>query len=65
MDATCCPKCAKRMKVVLTDNGRTDFKCLVCDLLDPLETDAVKWAESPLAESQWSTGKTMSGTIHK
>ena len=25
--------------------------CLKCDLVDPLLTDAVKWAESPLAES--------------
>ena len=30
-------------------NGRTEFKCLDCDLLDPLQTDAVKWAKSPLA----------------
>jgi hypothetical protein len=36
------------MKPVLSDNGRTDFKCLVCDDIDPLETDAVRWPESPL-----------------
>ncbi len=49
MDATRCSHCTKRMKAVLAANGRTEFKCLNCDLLDPLQTDAVKWAESPLA----------------
>jgi hypothetical protein len=39
------------MKAVLAPNGRTEFKCLKCDRLDPLQTDAVKWAESPLATS--------------
>jgi hypothetical protein len=51
MDATRCPNCGKRMKVVFTTDCRTDFKCLTCDLLDPLQTDAVKWTESPLAIS--------------
>lgn len=44
-----CPHCNKRMKVVLNANSKTDFKCLQCDDVDPLQTDAVKWAESPLA----------------
>jgi hypothetical protein len=44
-----CPHCNKPMKVVLGENGRTEFKCLECDKVDPLETDAAKWAESPLA----------------
>jgi tRNA(Ile2) C34 agmatinyltransferase TiaS len=43
-----CPRCKKRMKPVLGQDGRTDFKCLVCDEVDPLETDAVRWADSPL-----------------
>jgi hypothetical protein len=30
-------------------NGRTEFRCLHCDLVDPIKTDAVKWAQSPLA----------------
>jgi len=51
MDASRCPYCTKRMKVVIAENGRTDFKCLKCDHLDPLQTDAVKWAEGPLAAS--------------
>jgi phage FluMu protein Com len=51
MDATRCTHCNKRMKAVLGEDGRTEFKCLQCDLLDPLQTDAVKWAESPLATS--------------
>jgi phage FluMu protein Com len=51
MDATRCAHCTKRMKAVLAENGRTEFKCLRCDLVDPLRTDAVKWAASPLATS--------------
>jgi phage FluMu protein Com len=46
-----CPHCNKRMKTVLGDNGRTEFKCLRCDDVDPLQTDAARWAESPLARS--------------
>jgi tRNA(Ile2) C34 agmatinyltransferase TiaS len=44
-----CPRCNKRMKAVLARNGRTDFQCLQCDNVDPLQTDALKWADSPLA----------------
>jgi phage FluMu protein Com len=51
MDATRCAHCNKRMKAVLAENGRTEIKCLKCDLVDPLRTDAVKWAEGPLAAS--------------
>ena len=51
MDATRCPHCQKRMKVVMAPNRRTDFKCLKCDLVDPLQTDALRWAEGPLALS--------------
>lgn len=43
-----CPTCKRRMKPVLSRNGRTDFKCLYCDEVDPLETDAAKWADSSL-----------------
>jgi tRNA(Ile2) C34 agmatinyltransferase TiaS len=49
MDTTRCLHCNKRMKAVLAENGRTEFRCLHCDLVDPLQTDAVKWAGSPLA----------------
>jgi hypothetical protein len=39
----------KRMRAVMAENGRTEFRWLHCDLVDPLQTDAVKWAGSPLA----------------
>ena len=44
-----CPHCNKRMKTVLGESGRTEFQCLECDKVDPLKTDAAKWAESPLS----------------
>jgi hypothetical protein len=44
-----CPQCNRRMKPVLGPTGRTEFQCLECDKLDPLETDAAKWADGPLA----------------
>jgi hypothetical protein len=37
------------MKPILGPDGRTDFRCLECDKVDSLKTDAVEWAESPLA----------------
>jgi hypothetical protein len=46
MDTTRCSHCKKRMKAVMAENGRTEFRCRQCN---PLQTDAVKWAESPLA----------------
>ena len=49
MDTTRCSHCKKRMKAVMAENGRTEFRCLHCDLVDPIKTDAVKWAQSPLA----------------
>ena len=50
MDATRCPQCNKRMKTVLGATGRTDYQCLECDKVDPLKTDALKWAENSLAQ---------------
>jgi hypothetical protein len=49
MDTRRCSRCKKRMKAVMAENGRTEFTCLRCDFVDPIKTDAVKWAESPLA----------------
>jgi hypothetical protein len=37
------------MKPVLGHTNRTEFQCLKCDKVDPLETDALKWANSPLS----------------
>ena len=48
INATRCPHFNKRMKVVATSDGRTGFQCLQCDKVDPLKTDAVKWAASTL-----------------
>jgi hypothetical protein len=51
MDATRCPHCNKRMKVVASSDGRTGFQCLQCDEVDPLPTDAVKLEASPIGRA--------------
>jgi hypothetical protein len=50
VDATRCPHCNKPMKAVTTAGRRTDLKCLKCDDVDPLQTDALRWAESTLGK---------------
>jgi hypothetical protein len=52
MDISRCPRCRKLLMPVLSPNGRTELLCLKCDDVDPLTTDAVKWAESPLAKPE-------------
>jgi len=44
-----CPHCNERMKIVLGEGGRTEFRCLECDKVDPLELEAAKWAENSLS----------------
>jgi tRNA(Ile2) C34 agmatinyltransferase TiaS len=51
MDPTRCPRCSRRMKAVATPDCRTGLRCLQCDEVDPLKTDAVKWAEKSLGLS--------------
>jgi hypothetical protein len=31
------------------ENARSELRCLKCDQVDPMKTDAVKWAHGPLA----------------
>lgn len=45
---TRCLHCGKRMVPIPSDTGRTELKCLFCDRLDPMETTAKQWADSPL-----------------
>jgi tRNA(Ile2) C34 agmatinyltransferase TiaS len=49
MDATRCPHCNLRMKVVASSDGRTGFQCLQCYKAEPLQADAMKEAGSPFA----------------
>jgi tRNA(Ile2) C34 agmatinyltransferase TiaS len=46
MDATRCPRCNERMKVVATSDGRTGFQCLQCEMADAFRTNAM--ADNPL-----------------
>ena len=43
-----CPKCKKLLMAMTDRTGRTELVCLKCDKVDPMRTDAAKWAESPL-----------------
>jgi hypothetical protein len=52
MDISRCPQCRRLLVPVLSEKGRTELLCLTCDEVDPLTTDAVKWAKSPLADDQ-------------
>jgi ribosomal protein S27AE len=46
---TQCPRCGKPTLIVMADGGRTTTpQCIRCDTVDPLKTDAVKWANSSL-----------------
>ena len=48
MDVTRCPKCKKRLMAMTDRTGRTELICLKCDRVDPMKTDAAKWADSTL-----------------
>jgi phage FluMu protein Com len=50
MDPTRCPKCNKRLIAEAHDDGGIELRCLRCDAVDPLKTDAAKWAESSLSQ---------------
>jgi hypothetical protein len=45
-----CVHCGKRL-VAVFEGSRTELRCLWCDGVDPLRTDAKKWADSSLAAS--------------
>ena len=49
MDPSRCPKCKKRLMAMTDRTGRTELVCLKCENVDPMKTDAVKWANSSLA----------------
>jgi len=52
MDISRCRQCGRLLVPVLSANGRTELLCMKCDDVDPLRTDAAKWAKSPLADDQ-------------
>jgi phage FluMu protein Com len=47
MDEHRCSKCKKLMMAMTDRTGRTELRCLKCDKIDPMNTGAVKWANSP------------------
>jgi hypothetical protein len=48
MDASRCPDCKRRLMAMTDRTGRTNMVCLKCDNIDPMETEAAKWAASSL-----------------
>jgi hypothetical protein len=51
MDLSRCPVCKRRLIAMTDRTGRTNMACLKCDNVDPMKTDALKWAASDLARS--------------
>jgi len=49
MDDHRCPKCRKLLMAMIDRTGRTELRCVKCDQVDPMKTDAAKWADSSLA----------------
>jgi hypothetical protein len=49
MDLSRCPDCKRRLMAMTDRTGRTNMVCLKCDNVDPMKTDAAKWAASGLA----------------
>jgi hypothetical protein len=43
-----CPKCENLLMATTDRMGKTELRCLKCDKVDPMKTDAVKWANSGL-----------------
>jgi hypothetical protein len=41
-----CAKCKKLLMAMTDRTGKTELRCLKCDKVDPMKTDAVKWADS-------------------
>ena len=51
MDVSRCPDCKRRLMAITDRTGRRQMVCLRCDDVDPMKTDAAKWAASGLAAS--------------
>jgi hypothetical protein len=49
MDMSRCLGCKRRLMAMTDRTGRTTQVCLKCDNIDPMKTDAAKWANSSLA----------------
>jgi phage FluMu protein Com len=49
MEAHRCPKCKKLLMAMTDRTGKTELRCLKCEQVDPMKTEAAKWADSPLA----------------
>jgi phage FluMu protein Com len=44
-----CPKCNKPVIAMTDRKGRTEYRCLKCDNIDPMKTDATKRAHGQFA----------------
>jgi hypothetical protein len=47
------------------DAGRTELRCLKCDVVDPLKTKPAKWAESSLAQPRALSEVTLEDEFYK
>ena len=44
-----CPKCKKLLMAMTDRTGKIERRCLKCEKVDPMKTDAVKWANGGLS----------------
>lgn len=49
IEITHCPQCSRKLSATIGASGRTELACLRCDKVDPLQTEAAKRAQIPLA----------------
>jgi phage FluMu protein Com len=49
MDRQRCPNCKKPLMAMTDRTGKTELRCVKCDNVDSMKTNAVKWANSRLA----------------
>jgi hypothetical protein len=46
-----CSRCRKLLIAMTDRTGKTRSVCVKCDKIDPMKTDALKWANSPLGRT--------------
>jgi hypothetical protein len=54
-----CSRCKKLLMAMTDRTGKTRLVCIKCDNIDPMKTDALKWANSPLGRTSLVRGSSL------